>query len=238
MTLLGDVLQAAGGLDLWRQMRRFTVHISIGGVLCARKCRAALLKDLVAEGGTQQQALEITGFNARDRRALYRPHWVALEGPDGQMLQERYAAPATFRGHMKLAAWDDLQLAHYCGYLIWNYVAVPFILADSDVLTEELESSDVDGESWRRLKVQFPPRVVTHSPEQTFYFDREGLLRRVDYPAIDDDQTQAAQVFWEHQRFSGILVPTLCRISKIGVSGQLAVEPPLVDIEIFDAVFE
>jgi hypothetical protein len=45
-------------------------------------------------------------------------------------------------------------------------------------------------------------------------------------------------VFWEHQRFSAILVPTLFRISKIGVSGQLAVEPPLVDIEIFDAAFE
>jgi hypothetical protein len=238
VTLLGDVLQAGGGLDLWRQMRGFTVHISIGGVLCARKCRAALLKDLVAEGRTQQQALEITGFNASDQRALYRRDWVALEGPDGQMLRERHAPPATFRRHMRSATWDDLQLAHYCGYLIWNYVAVPFILADSDVITEELESSDASGESWRRLKVRFPPRVVTHSPEQTFYFDREGLLRRVHYPAVDDDQTQIAQVFWEHQRFSGILVPTLCRISKIGVSGQLVAEPPLLDIEIFDAVFE
>ena len=54
-------------------------------------------------------------FTANDRRALYRPHWVALEGLDGQRLQERYAAPATFRGHMKATAWDDLQLAHYCG---------------------------------------------------------------------------------------------------------------------------
>jgi hypothetical protein len=117
------------------------------------------LKDLVAEGGTQQQALEITGFTANDRRALYRPHWVALEGLDGQRLQERYAAPAMFRGHMKLAAWDDLQLAHYCGYLIWNYVAVPFILADSDVVTEELEPGDVHGEIWRRLKVV---RLIAH----------------------------------------------------------------------------
>jgi hypothetical protein len=238
VTLLADALHAVGGLDLWRRMRRFTVHISIGGALCARKCRAAQLKDLVAEGGIQQQALEITGFTANNRRALYRPNWVALEGLDGQRLQERYAEPATFREHMKLAAWDDLQLAYYCGYLIWNYVAVPFILADSDVLTEELDPGVVHGEIWRRLKVKFPPRVVTHSAQQTFYFEREGLLRRVDYPAIDDDQTQTAQVFWEHQRFSGILVPTLCRISKVGVNGQLVTESPLVDIEIFDAVFE
>jgi hypothetical protein len=238
VTLLSDALHAGGGLDLWRQMRRFTVHISISGALCARKCRDAQLKELVAEGGTQQQALEITGFTANDRRALYRPNWVALEGLDGRRWQERYAAPATFREDMRLAVWDDLQLAHYCGYLIWNYVAVPFILADSDVITEELESSDAHGESWRRLKVEFPPRVVTHSAKQTFYFDREGLLRRVDYPAIDDDQTQTAQVFWEHQRFSGILVPTLCRMLKVGATGVLMGEPPLVDIEIFDALFE
>jgi hypothetical protein len=97
-------------------------------------------------------------FTANDRRALYRPHWVALEGLDGQRLQERYAATATFRGHMKATAWDDLQLAHYCGYLIWNYVAVPFMLADSDVVTEELEPGDVHGEIWRRLKVELPQR--------------------------------------------------------------------------------
>ena len=238
MALLGDVLQASGGPDLWRQMRRFTVHLSIGGALCARKCRAARLTDLVAEGGTQEQAVEITGFNAGDRRALYRPDWVAIEGRDGQLLQERYASPVKFRDCMKSTRWDELQLAYYYGYLIWNYVAVPFILADSDVITEELESSDAHGESWRGLKVEFPPRVVTHSARQTFYFDREGLLRRVDYPAIDDDRTQIAQVFWEHQRFSGIFVPTLCRISKLGVGGPLVAESPLLDIEIFDAAFE
>jgi hypothetical protein len=238
VALLDDVLQASGGLDLWRQMRRFTVHLSIGGVLCARKCRAAPLTDLVAEGGTQQQAVEITGFSAGDRRALYRPDWVAIEGRDGQLLQERYASPVTFRDRMKSTRWDELQLAYYYGYLIWNYVAVPLILRDSDVTTEQFEFNDVLGESWRCLKVEFPPRLVTHSAEQTFYFDREALLRRVDYPAIDDDQTQIAQVFWEHQRFSGILVPTLCRISKIGVNGLLSAEPPLVDIEIFDAAFE
>jgi hypothetical protein len=96
----------------------------------------------------------------------------------------------------------------------------------------------VHAPGWRRLKVKFPPRVVTHSARQTFYFDPEGLLRRLDYPAIYDKQTQIAQAFSEHQRFSGILVPTLCRIAKMGRNGLLIAEPPLVDIEIFDAVFE
>lgn len=238
MALLGDVLQASGGLDLWRQTRRFTLHMSIGGVLCARKCKTALLKDLVVEGSTQQQSLEITGFTATNRRALYRPDWVALEEQGGQLLKERHAPPADFRGHIKSTTWDELQLAHYCGYLIWNYVTVPFILAEADVTTEELESRSGRAGTWRRLKVQFSPRLVTHSAEQTFYFDQDGLLRRLDYPAEHESQTQIAQVFSGHQRFSGIMVPTLCRLLKIGVDGALIAKPPLVDIEIFDAVFE
>jgi hypothetical protein len=80
----------------------------------------------------------------------------------------------------------------------------------ADFKAEELEPGGVQGEIWRRLKVEFPPRVVTHSAKQTFYFDREGL----------------------------ILVPTLGRISKVGVGGLLVAGSPLVDIEIFDAVFE
>jgi hypothetical protein len=139
---------------------------------------------------------------------------------------------------MTSTSWDELQLAYYCGYLIWNYVTVPFILGDADVATEELELSGVHSESRRRLKVKFPPRVVTHSAEQTFYFDREAFLRRLDYPAIFDNQTQVAQVFWEHQCFSGILVPTLSRLLNVGVDGALIARLPLVDIEIFDAVFE
>src|ERR1700721_3401799 len=213
MALLSDVLQASGGLDLWRQMRRFTIHLSIGGALFARKCGATQLKDLVAEGSTQQQSLEITSFTAGDRRALYRPDWVALEGPDGQLLQERRAAPAAFRHHMNVIHWDELQLAHYCGYLIWNYMTTPFILADPDFETKELRRSGAPGERLRRLQAVFPPAVVTHAPIQTFHFDREGFLRRLDYRAPHADHVPVAQVLSGHQRFSGILVPTLCRLS-------------------------
>ena len=32
----------------------------------------------------------------------------------------------------------ELPLAHYCGYLIWNDMAAPFVLADPDFETKEL----------------------------------------------------------------------------------------------------
>jgi hypothetical protein len=238
MALLADVLQANGGLDMWRRLRKFTVHMSIGGALCARKCSATRLKHIVVEGSTREQSVEITGFMAPDRRALYRPACVVLEGSDGEVLKERHATPAQFRDQCKSSTWDELQLAHYCGCLIWNYLTVPFILADTDVNAEALEAMTADANGWRRLKARFPPRIVTHSAEQTFYVDRQALLRRREYVAEHEEQTEIAQLFSGHQSFSGILVPALCRVVQIGIGGTVLAERPLVDIEIFDAVFE
>jgi hypothetical protein len=236
--LLEKALRVSGGLDLWRLTQRFTLHMSITGALCTAKCSTAQLKELVVEGSTQTQDLEITGFADADLRALYRPDWVALEGPDERRIMERQSSPEEFRSALQSTTWDNLQLAHYCGYLIWNYIATPFILADSDSETKELRRYVAPGESWRQLQVVFPARVVTHASSQTFYFDREGFLRRLDYPAAHDVRMQIAQMFSGHQRFSGILVPTLCRLLSIGAEGVPVAKPSLLDIEIFDARFE
>jgi len=238
VALLRDVLQASGGLDRWRKMRRYTLHLSIGGVLCRHKCSAARLDELVVDGTVREQSLEIIGFTAPDRRALYRADWVALEGADGRRLNERHASPAEFRSRLNSSIWDELQLAHYCGYLIWNYVNVPFILSDPDFRADELEPMIEHGETWRRLRVEFPPRVVTHAAEQVFSFDGDGHLRRLDYTADFQRSAPLTQLTSGHQRFAGILVPTLSRILCTAPVGVSAAKSPLVDIEIFDAVFE
>jgi hypothetical protein len=238
VSLLEKALRASGGLDPWRLTRRFTLHISIAGSLCSARCSTAQLKELVVEGSTQTQALEITGFVRPDLRALYRPNWVALEGRGARRLMERQESPEEFRSALQSTTWDELQLAHYCGYLIWNHIATPFILADPDFETKELPRNVARGEGLRQLSVVFPARVVTHASAQTFHFDREGFLRRLDYPAAHDDGTQIAQMCSGHQRFSGILVPTLCRLLSIGAEGVPVAKPSLLDVEIFDARFE
>jgi hypothetical protein len=235
---LEKALRASGGLDLWRLTRRFTLHMSITGSLCTERCSTAQLKELAVEGSTQTQALEITGFARADLRALYRPDWVALEGRDARRLRERQGSPEEFRSELQSTTWDELQLAHYCGYLIWNHIATPFILADPDFETKELPRKGARGESLRQLRVVFPARVVTHARVQTFHFDRQGFLRRLEYLAAHDDHTQIAQMCSGHQRFSGILVPTLCRLLSIGAEGMPVAKPSLLDFEIFDAHFE
>jgi len=237
VVLLKNVLRTSGGLDLWRLTRRFTVHMSITGLLCTEKCSAANLKELVVEGSTHSQELEITGFSRADIRALYRPDWVALEGQNARGIVERRGSPEEFRQGLQSGTWDELQLAHYCGYLIWNYMVTPFILADLDVETKERRRSNVRREHLRRLEVTFPARVVTHATRQSFYFEREGLLRRVEYPAPHENDTRIWQMFSGHQRFSGVLVPTLCRLVRVGADGVPVANRTLVDLEIFDVYF-
>jgi hypothetical protein len=236
--LLDKALHVSGGLDLWRLTRRFTLHMSITGELCTTRRSTARLKELVVEGSTQTQDLAITGFADADLRLLYRPDWVVLEGEDARPLMERHGSPEALRSGLQSATWDELQLAYYFGYLIWNYIATPFILAGPDFETKELRRYVARGESLRRLKVVFPARIVTHASSQTFYFDRAGFLKRLDYPAAHDDHTRIAQMLSGHQRFSGILVPTLCRLLSIGAEGVPVAKPSLLDLEIFDAHFE
>jgi hypothetical protein len=237
MTLLEDALRACGGMDRWQRLKRFTVHMSIDGPLLARRGKGGLLKEIVVEGCTRTQSLRMTGFGAPDHRGVYQPERVAIERLDGQTLQERHNPRAAFLGQGDLTPWDDLHLAYFCGCSVWHCLTTPFLLARSDIVTEELSSWHERGETWRRLRAVFPPRVAAHSPEQVFYFDAAGLQRRVDHGAIDSAQTQVAQYCSAHQAFAGIVVPTLRRSLRLQPGDAGILGPVRVDIEIFDASF-
>src|ERR1700744_4480458 len=120
MTLLDEVLEACGGIERWRRLTRFTLHLSIDGDLLARRGRAGSFKDLVAEGSTRAQAVQFTGFTAPDRRGLYQPDRVAIESLDGTVFEVReqphtdFLSPASDN-----APWDDLQFLYFCGISVW-----------------------------------------------------------------------------------------------------------------------
>jgi len=238
MGLLEDALSAAGGLDRWRELRRFTAYLSIKGELLARTRKAGMLSEVVAEGSTRVQSLRLTGFVAPNKRGTYRPDRVAIENLDGSLLQERNNPRAAFLDRADRASWDDLDLTYFFGFSLWNYLTAPFLLAFPGVETEELPIWRQQGETWRRLKVIIPPSVATHSREQTFYFDDSGLQRRMDYHAIDAQGVQIAHYSSAHQKFSGIVVATLRRSMKLRPDGSVVQKPSSVDIEIFDASFE
>ncbi len=225
MALLDDALAASGGVDRWRELARFTAHISFDGSLIAR---GADLRDMVAEGNTRTQCVRFSGFIETDQCAAYTPDRVTIERPDGSVLASRRRP----RNHQ---AWDDLDLAYFCGFSLWNCMTMPFVLLQPGVEVEELPVWLERGQIWRRLRARFPADVVTWAREQVLCFDNAGLLRRVECRVAGASVVQYA---WAHQSFSGITIPTLRRSLACQADGTVIARPALVDVEIFDARFE
>jgi hypothetical protein len=237
MALLDDLLIAHGGVDRWRRVNRFTLHLSIGGAVIAEKWGVPILKDLAVQGSIEEQSLEMIGLTASGELARYQPKGVALEDRRGDVLREKGLLAGEGRTWLRADRWDELQLAYFCGCVIWNHIVLPFCLADEGVRTEELPSVRVQMETWRRLKASFPERFVTYSASQSFYANGGNLLRRVDHTSLHDE-SRIAQEFWGHQRFAGIMVPTLSRQLILESDGAVMAQPVLVDVEIFDALYE
>ncbi|WP_307072141.1 hypothetical protein [Streptomyces canus] len=120
---------------------------------------------------------------------------------------------------------------------MWTYLTAPFTFAASDVHTEELPSLKENGQTLRRLKVTFPDRIATHSREQIFHFDQQGLLRRHDYSADVLNAGPVAHYSSDYKEFDGIMLPTRRRVHPLAADGTVNHELELVTIDIESALF-
>jgi hypothetical protein len=234
MALLDDAIEACGGMARWKQLERFTLHLSIDGELLSRAGQAGLFKEMAAEGSTREQSVRFTGFVDPGTDGVFRPDRVAIESLEGGVLR-CWPDPCRAFRETQDVPWDELHLIFLCGFSIWNYVMTPFLLAHPNVEVEELAPRYEHDELWRRLRAAFPSAFVTHSPEQIFYFNSEGLQRRTDHDLLGK---KVAHYSWAHQSFDGIVLPTLRRSLALEPDGTITTKPALLDVEIFDASFE
>jgi hypothetical protein len=238
MALLDEALAACGGLDRWQEVESFTLHISITGALLARNGKAGMLKEIVVEGSTREPLLRIEGFAAPDKCAVYRPCRVAIEDRHGHILQERNDPHKEPLELTLRKSWDDLITAYFCGSLIWHNIVAPFVLAGSALRVDELSLSQEGSESWRRLRAIFPFPYFAPFNDQIIYFDRSGLLRRVDVQMAHNVGTAIALCLRAHQSFSRIVIPTLWESLRLWPDGRPYSKRPLLTVEIFDAHFK
>ncbi len=92
------------------------------------------------------------------------------------------------------------------------YFTLPFSLLETGIECEEIQLWTEEGETWRALKVIFPASYVTHSTQQTLYFDEKGLIQRQDYNVDIANGGQAAHYIYDHQKVDGLVFPTRRRI--------------------------
>jgi len=89
----------------------------------------------------------------------------------------------------------------------------------------------VEGETWRRLKVIFPDYVKSHTREQISCFGPDGLLRRHDYTVDILGGATGLNYASEYRDVNGIIVPTKRRVYAYEGDYQLVKEPLLVAID-------
>jgi hypothetical protein len=235
--LLTFAIEAHGGLKRWNKLAEVSADLDVGGGLWGLKGQHEFVGPSRVVASLHYQWASHSPFLDLAHRSAFNAEHVAIETQDGLPVEARDNTRESFAGHTLETPWDRIQLAYFAGYAMWTYLTSPFSLIEEGFESEEVKPWQENGETWRTLRVQFPKSITTHSTDQTFYFDDDGLLRRHDYDVDISAGSGAAHYVYDHKPFNGIMVPTRRRIHIRGEDGKPQMEPVLVSIDLSNIKF-
>lgn len=234
MSELRDLVLQAHGFSGWSRVKTIDADVSITGMLWARKGWPDALKSTHVTVDVTSQRVSYAPFTTAGVRSVYEPDQVAIETFDGKIIKNRMNPRAAFDGHSVETAWDDLHLAYFSGYAIWNYLTTPFLFALPGFTTEEIEPWNEQGEMRRRLKVTFPDFISTHCPEQIYHVAGDGLICRLDYGAAVTGGVPMAHYISDYRDVKGIRLATRRRAYRRNSDGTPITAGIAVAIDIAD----
>jgi hypothetical protein len=234
MTVIDDAVKAHGGLDRWLAVRSLSAPLSIGGSLWADRGHDGVLADAAVFIDPHRQRVEFSGFGPQRLRTWYEPRLVIVLTEDGIEVDRRRDPRASFTQDAA-ALWDDVQVAYFASYAIWNYLTLPFLLTTPEVQVTEVEPWPATDPSWRRVRADFSKAPIeTHNWVQYYNFDSENLLVRHDYDADVLGGVPASNQASTYREFGGLLFPTRRRVTARDSNGAAGGGPILVSIDFGD----
>ncbi|MCA3184690.1 MULTISPECIES: hypothetical protein [unclassified Cupriavidus] len=236
--LIHFAIDAAGGLERFQSFKRVSAHLHHTGILWNLKQRDGVLTDSRVTVDLHAQRVSHEPFAPTTDHSVFTPDRVEIRQADGTLVESLDRPRTSFEGFELETPWSNPQLAYFAGYTMWTYLTSPFVLRHPGVAATEIEPWVVDGLSWRRLRVTFPDSVATHSAEQTYYFDAEGLLRRHDYEVDIQGRNAAARYLSDYVEVQGIRMPTRMRIYPRTPENLAMPEPLIVGVDLSDFRFE
>jgi len=236
--LISFAIEAAGGLERFQGFQRVSARLHHTGVLWTLKQREGVLTDSRVTVDLHAQRVSHEPFAPTTNHSVFTPARVEILQPDGTPVETLSNPRASFAGFELETPWSNAQLAYFAGYTMWTYLTSPFVLRHPGVRATEIEPWVVGGLSWRRLRVTFPDAVATHSAEQTYYFDADGLLRRHDYEVDIQGRNAAARYLSDYVEVQGIRMPTRMRIYPRTPENLAMAEPLIVGVDLSDFRFE
>jgi len=219
-------IDAYGGEKLWTETRSIEAEISVKGLAFIMKMRPYFNRvtvyvdvhtpycKIIPIGSKEGIAGVLCGQN------------VWLENARGEVIAKRDNARASFNRFRQAFFWDDLDMAYFANYAIWNYLALPALLLRRDILWRESRPGVLDG--------IFPDDLPSHCRKQRFHFDPEtGLLRQHDYTAeVIGRFAHAAHIVLEHGHSDGVVYTAHRRVTPRKRDGTPAAGPTLIDIRV------
>ncbi len=235
--LLELAIAAHGGWDRWQKLEKVAAHVSIGGGIWHMKGWPDVFSDARVLIDPHRQRVEYASFGGRGGHSVFAPTETEIIDASGAVIELRSQPRQAFEGHGLTTRWDVHHLIYFSGYAMWTYLTTPFLLKLPGFRAEEIEPWTEDGETWRRLKAIFPPNIHSHSSEQTFYFDRSGILKRHDYSADVLGGTSSANYAMEPKAFGNFVFPSKRRVYAIGndnlpLRDRLAVSIDFLEIDL------
>jgi hypothetical protein len=236
MSLLAEVIEAHGGRKRWSRAKEVQAHVRSGGLLMRSKGQGRCFRDYGLTIDTREPNAVFEPYPREGGTGVFTAHEARLLAADGAVIEERQNPREAFSGSSGLRRrlrWDSLDALYFAGYAMWNYLTVPFLFERDGFEVQEGEPLETDGGPWRRLDVRFPEDIPTHSREQCFYFDAQGLLRRHDYtPEVVASFAKAAHMVSGHREVDGLVFGTHRQVFPKAPGGRPLPGPTVVWIDL------
>lgn len=233
--ILNEIIEAHGGVRLWSSIEAVEAVISASGFLFTAKRRPPQ-NHVRVRAYTEEPRFDSFDFPIPGQRTeLVGGSEVRIVNADGSVAESRLNPRAAFWGLRRLFYWDALDFVYFGSYAEWNYLLTPFIFLRDGFKFKVREHMSGIPDTWIILEVTFPDDLPTHCKNQTFYFDEDRLLRRLDYTAeVVGSWAKATHICGGYRDFNGFKVPTRRRVTPHLYGARYMPGPKLVSIDLHE----
>ncbi len=182
--LINRICDAHGGLDRWKLVESIELQMDIFGPILITRFKSPWLSNIVANIFTDRPYVSFHNFPEEGHTGIFDGYDVYIYNDNDLIYNERNYLNADELKKKPRLHWDHLDMIYFLGYALWNYSCSPYIFNNRGF--ECHQGDDIyekDGSRLSTLHVRFPRHIPTHSRQQVFYFDQQGLLARNDYTA-------------------------------------------------------
>ena len=225
---LENAIDAYGGKNTWSKASSISAEFSAGGLAFRLKRRPPFNRTKITMDINRPFSRITPIGKDSDIAGILDGPDVRLETANGDVINERKDARQYFPGGRRRLFWDDLDMAYFANYAMWNYLTLPALLLRKDITWTEIEAG--------RLEATFPAHLPTHNNIQRFHFDEQtGLLHRHDYTAeVIGGLAKAANVILEHSDSDGIKFTSRRKVTPRLSHGRAFAFPTLIGIVVHD----